>query len=227
MYHDRRTSPRSVLDNHLSVVDDFKATMHQLQRRHPSSDIYAISISYGTSVLVNYMAQMQEKSIVKAGVAVSSPFDFWKSKVKIETDHYNFYEKFIVKQYRTMLKSNYQDWKNSPSELKLDIDHVLEMGSLDELDERFHRTVVGKSVPEFYNELSLLTDDKIPRIARPFLFLQSHDDPFCDNTSLPTHLIANNPHLLFAMTKRGSHVAWWTGNISPDRVSPLYLTIVV
>ena len=42
--------------------------------------------------MVNYMSEMKENSLIKAGIAVSSPFDFLSSKNYIKSQHFGFYE---------------------------------------------------------------------------------------------------------------------------------------
>lgn len=149
IYSDRRAGPRSLIasNEYLDVYKDFEQTIEELQRQQPQTNIYAVGISYGTSVMVDYLANRATNSVIKGAVAVSSPFDFYLSKEVIKHKHFNFYEQFIVKQYKNMLIKNKRDWLDKKEgKMGIDIDRVLEVQSLDELDEVFHKGLTGVGV---------------------------------------------------------------------------------
>lgn len=78
---------------------------------------------------------------------------------------------------------------------------------LEEVDKLLLEQLSEKTLEEFYAESSCIS--YISEINRPFLFINSIDDPIIPKEVVPTKICANNPNVGVVLL-RGGHLGFFT-----------------
>lgn len=176
--------------------------------KNDSKEIYALGISLGANLLINYMSQYENP--FKAAVSISCPFDLVAACNLMKGTMYEWWVlSGATKDYLEPI-STHKIADTIKSKFGISFEEVFKTDSWDEVVRTFvAKTCLSKepngskSVTEYYNKASCLF--RIKDIDIPTLVLLSKDDPIINYGIVPIDTCKANENVIVAVTKNGSH----------------------
>lgn len=183
-------------------IDDLKAVVDHVSNRFSNVPVFSMGFSLGGSILMRYLAKTQD-SPLKAGIAVSMPFDFAKSADYLVP----FYQRVLLRSLKRKL------------ETKIEMGHELpvsaaELKKLSNL-RTFDALITAKmnnyeSVDQYYADAS--TRGLLKDIEHPSLLLHAMDDPFVPPNSIPDQKELSK-HTRMEVSQHGGHMGFIKGGL--------------
>ncbi|KAK9843739.1 hypothetical protein WJX81_004527 [Elliptochloris bilobata] len=202
------TSPRCYS---AAFTDDVHQAVCEVRQRFPGAPIVAAAYSLGAVILTKYLAEADtghwpgEGSGIAGAALVSNPLCLHASSAALSrpwTLPY-LYNLGLALRLRQYLREH-----SSALASHVQVDPGTEAWTISHFDETVVCRLFGyEDVHEYYHDSS--SQNYIPFVRTPALFLVSADDPFLGR--LPRAECAANPHTLLAVTPRGGHVAFLEG----------------
>jgi predicted alpha/beta-fold hydrolase len=204
----------------LCASEDYEFIIRKVQKKHPKAPIVALGTSMGAGLLLRHAAETGEKCLLKAIVAVATPFDYIKCRAKLNHwwPYFGFSDAYIVKSLHDQVDQVLLDLSMMEDDIKekgISIDEVMNVKSSQEFDEKLTIKICDcKSTEQYYLDASV--DQHVHKIKVPVLALSSKDDPIVSIECVPVDKIVKNPNIILALTHIGGHVAFYSG-IVPKR----------
>ena len=189
--------------NTLGNPDDFAAQLKHIESCFPQSDLYATGISAGSGALAHYLGAVGSNTSLKAAMTYCPAYDMRNAFSRAKP----FYSKMMTKKLqKAFILPNEKTFGH--------LDSFEAMKSCEDMHE-YHQHLygmAGNDSTEDYMQKSnpaVVFDD----IKIPLLILNAQDDPVChiDNVYEHQHRIEKMPNVILAVTKRGSHCAYFEG----------------
>jgi len=188
---------------------DLEFAISHVKRKYPNAPLLAVGTSFGGNQLLRYLGDNPNKKDFDAGVLLSAPFDLEDCLKGVEN---SVYEEFFIKSYfeKTFLPhiDTYQALAESHGIL---VEDILKVKSLRDYHSLFTVKLYEHKDIQDYFILSKVFDSHINNVKIPLLVLHSKDDPIAVSKSIPVETLAKNPNIIYAETKRGGHLCWFTG----------------
>ena len=185
----------------------------ELRRRYPGRPLGALGFSLGGNVLLKYAGELGDDASERFGAlaTISVPFDLTAGTQAIETGAMGrLYTHYFLRSLHRKTRA-----KEALLDELLDLETVMAARTLREYDDAATAPLHGfPGAARYYREAS--SARFLHRIRVPTLLLQSTDDPFLPLEALPREQMAENPHLLPALTTGGGHVGF-VGGAGPWR----------
>ncbi|KAH9107997.1 hypothetical protein AeMF1_016734 [Aphanomyces euteiches] len=194
---------------------DIRQVVTYLRRKHvPKAPLLAVGFSLGANLLVKYLGEEGDKCQITAAVSVGNPFDGMEI---FRHMHHSSYATQMV-YYRAMTKkflrlffeeSNaHEHFVNHPT---VDLKAMKSCATMWDVDQIMACKVFGyRSVNEYYRDCS--STPYVLNVKIPLLCLSAKDDPVCVHTAVPIDDCLANENIILAMTHRGGHLGFFTGN---------------
>ena len=189
--------------NTLGNADDFAEQLKHIQSCFPQSNLYATGISAGSGALAQYLGRVGENTPLKAAMAYCPAYDMRNAFSRAKP----FYSKMMAKKLKkAFIYPNEQTFGH--------LDSFEAMKQVEDLHD-YHQHLygmAGNSDTEDYMQNSnpaVVFDN----IKIPMLILNAEDEPVChiDNVYEHQHRMEKMPNVILAVTKRGSHCAYFEG----------------
>jgi predicted alpha/beta-fold hydrolase len=162
-----------------------------------TSDIRYILKHYANCV-TNFLAEYEDKQRIRMGVSVCCPFDFYKLRSMFQKT--SFYKRLInyvmTRDYKRYIKKSTVDrlcFNNTTFLHEVDA-KLLEITGIDMSD-------------DFYKQNSCVRI--LDKIDKPFLFLNSSDDPVIPENIIPFDTCKRNKNISLIILK-GGHLCFFT-----------------
>ena len=211
-----------------ACAGDVGAILTHLELTYPGSPLYAVGWSLGGGLLLSHMGEAGRACPLRGAMAVSPLVDF-----AANYDHMlagsltRFYLPLIMVPLLAYLFRHRRALSTGdrPISWLRDVLPAPFRGKF-RLDEIFGRLWGLETAAEYHRAGS--AKHVLDHIRVRTLIVHSEDDPICPVSALPLERMAENPHLLVAITKHGGHMGY-TAGISPltgtwtDRVLVHYL----
>jgi len=180
-----------------------------VQKKFPDAPIVAVGTSFGGNQLIRYLGQGETKTKIAGGVLLAAPFDIDDCVDQIKN---TVYEKFFIKNYlEKNFLPNIDIFKSLKESHGVDIDKVMSVKTLREYHSHFTvKLFEHKDVSEYFL-LSKVSEQQIKNIKVPLLVLHAKDDPIAVHKSIPIDTLKTNSNIIYAETKRGGHLCWFSG----------------
>ncbi|GAB4579713.1 MAG: hydrolase [Anaerolineales bacterium] len=195
-------SPRAY---HSGETGDLAFVIAWLGEKFPGRRLMAVGFSLGANMLIRYLGERGDNTPLRAGVAVSPPFDLGRGSDRMAQGFNNLYTQTFLRRLKrkTLAKAAlYQGL--------LDIPTVLAARNLREFDDAFIAPVYGfRDADDYYTQSS--SGPFLVGIRVPTLIIRSKDDPFFDPADIPYEVLNTNPFLTPAITEKGGHVGFMEG----------------
>jgi len=187
-------------------VQDLTEAIEHIEKAYPSSKLYGIGLSAGSALLCSYLGETGDASRLEAGVLISPGYNafelFCLGRIHRVYDYFMTFtlKKFLLKHER---------------ELKhvIDVPKAMAATSIREFDEHVFMKMHGYTDLESYwahnNPMRA-----VENIRRPMLCLNALDDPVCTKGTIRYDQFEDNPKAMLVETGKGSHCAFFEGNIS-------------
>ncbi len=191
---------------HAGDTEDVDFIIKILQQRSAGLPIAAIGFSLGGNVLLKWLGQAGEKKLLDAAVAISVPFDLYKSVITISSGFSKLYQWYLLNCLHKKTRRKLQSHINT-----ITLPKISSIKTLYEFDNQITAPIHGFSdAMEYYARASCR--QYLNSVQVPTLLLQAKDDPFVSPDSLP------QPHELakaiqFELTPKGGHVGFVSGDL--------------
>ncbi|XP_042627152.1 protein ABHD15 isoform X2 [Cyprinus carpio] len=194
---------------------DLREAVRYIRYRQPAGQIYAVSESTGSGLLLSYLGECGSSSYVTAAACLSPVFrcQSWFESGPTWLFHWALllYQKICLSRYKTVL-----------GEL-VHTDNLFSSCSLKAMEEALFchsglkgTTTEGAGSWEVYWEHNDPLRD-IDEVAIPVLCVCSQDDPIRGDphATLPLELFESNPHFFLLLTNHGGHCGFSTSDEGP------------
>ena len=193
---------------HGGETSDLTWVVEKISAENPGSPIYMTGASLGANILLKYFGEQGENipPAVRAGVAVSTPFDLALSARTLEKGFARFYMRNLVKGMRAKVKAKRVKYPGFVDEKRLDA-----VQTLTEFDDLVTAPVHGfRDANDYWSKSSSIRF--LGGVRRPVLLISAKDDPFFPGDALPAAEVAANPYLTAEFSERGGHVGFLEGS---------------
>jgi len=182
---------------------DTRSVADHIKLKYPDAPLFAIGFSMGANILAKYLGEEGTETPIVSAVCISNPFDFQGVSRYDALKRIRLYNRFLTYE----LQEYVQRHKEILEKSSIDMKQVMKSSYMSEFDEdcviKLHNFA---TLDDYYNYCSSI--HKIPHIRIPTLFLNAEDDPFINHRVVPYNLAEKNPYVIFALTRRGGHIAY-------------------
>lgn len=190
---------------HSGETGDLHTLVTMLKQRFPGRPIAAIGISLGGNVLLKYLGEQGRQCQLLAAMAVSVPLVLSESALALNKGFSRFYQRYLINSLHIKLRNKYKD-KSAPVDLK----QLHKWNDFYTFDHNVTAPIHGfTDADDYYTRSS--SRQFLKDIANPTFILQSKDDPFITNNSIPTDNELSD-RVTFELSEHGGHVGFIYGN---------------
>lgn len=192
--------------NTVGDIDDLILILRKIKARYPLLPIYAIGSSAGSSLLVRYLGEHSDNSLIDAASVISAGYDFERSL---------FYPKSIPDYIITnkiknfFLYSNKEVLCNYNKVVYNKLKNVKNIREWHHYQWQFSKKSSNKKEYFLYNNPS----NVIKKVTQPILYINAMDDFMFPRDLVYRYidLIYSNPNKIIVHTERGSHLGFYKG----------------
>ncbi len=191
---------------HSGDTGDAQQLFTYLKQRYPERPLAAVGISLGGNVLLKYLGEKGNESLLAAAIAISVPFDLADGARALGKGASRLYQWHLISHIRDKMKDKFRD-RPAP----VDMNKLEQWRDFFSLDDNVTAPVHGfKDVDDYYTRSS--SRQFLPDITIPTLVLHSADDPFMSTAAIPTN--AELPDVVtLELSQRGGHVGFVYGSL--------------
>jgi len=206
---------------HAGKADDVAFTIDLILQENPFKKIFAIGISIGGSILINYLGNYKIKNPLTGAVAVSVPYDLYETAMFLNRGFSKNYQRYIMNSLKQDLKTKFKH-----IDCPIDLDKALNQNNLYDFDDVATAPLNNfNGARDYYEQCS--AKQYLKNIEVPTLLIHAKDDPFMPATSIPTE---NNfsEFVNLELYEKGGHVGFiegktpWQPTYYLDRRIPSY-----
>jgi len=187
---------------HSGETGDFDFVARLLAPR--STRLVAVGASLGGNVLLKWLGEHPDQTLVSAAAAFSVPFDLGAGA--------RYVNRLYVARFMRSLKRKVAELLTRSPEMRdrVDLAATLRARTFVEFDDAATAPIHGfASADDYYTRSSSL--QFLPRIQTPTLILNAEDDPFLPREALERARAAASPAIEFVTTKCGGHTGFVSG----------------
>ncbi|SRR5579884_77437 len=192
---------------HSGETTDLDWVVRRLIARFPGSPLFVIGFSLGGNVLLKWLGEQGAKApdAVRAGVAISVPFDLAAAARNIDRGFSRIYGRVFLKtlKEKALIKERQYPGLVDPA-------CVRRIDSFAEFDDRVTAPIHG-----FRDGLDYWTSTSskkfLEAIRRPVLLINAQNDPFLPRECLPLKIIAQSDWLTADFPPSGGHTGFVAG----------------
>jgi hypothetical protein len=189
---------------HSGDTGDFDFLVRTLRDRLPNTKLVAFAASLGGNVLLKWLGEQPDQSIIKAAATLSVPYDLGAGARHLETTAAG---RFYVSRFLNTLKTKVM---REDIAALLDIERVRRTKTFWEFDDAATAPLHGfRDADDYYTRSSSI--HFLERIKTPTLAVNAEDDPFLPADALERARLAASPAIDFRTTPRGGHVGFISG----------------
>jgi uncharacterized protein len=197
---------------HSGETDDLRRVVSHIRSRG-GGPIGAVGFSLGGNVLLKYLGEESERSVIQAAAAVSVPFDLAAGCAALEATFLGrrLYAPYFLRKLRAKTRR-----KARQLEGRCEVERALRARTLREFDEAATAPLHGfRDAADYYAQCS--SARFIEAIRVPTLLLQAEDDPFLPAAHLPRVAAAGNAWVTPVFVRTGGHVGFIGGSLLRPR----------
>lgn len=186
---------------------DLAWVIARVRGQHPASPIVCVGFSLGGNVLLKYLGEQGEAlpEQVRAAVAVSAPVDLALSARALEHGFSRVYGSRLV---AGLKRKTFQKLAAYPD--LVDAGALKSVRTLGAFDDLVTGPVHGfKNAKDYWGKSS--SASFLPRIRRPTLLINAHNDPFLPAEALPMRAVSENAFLSAEFPAAGGHLGFLEG----------------
>jgi predicted alpha/beta-fold hydrolase len=189
---------------HSGDTGDIDALIKILRAREPVTPIAVIGFSIGGNVLLKWLGETADSTILTAAVAVSVPFQLNKSVDHLHQGFSRVYEKHLL---RSLCDKITEKFRTQPAPMTLP--SVASIKTIRQFDDEITAPLHGfLSAEDYYVRSS--SRQFLKSIAVPTLILQAKDDPFMPDSVIPS-VSELSSVVKLEVSQHGGHVGFISG----------------
>ena len=199
--------PRSY---HSGDTGDLGEVLKVIKAEYKDVPFLATGYSLGGNVLLKYLGEQGEKSLIDYAAAISVPFLLAPSSQRLDRGFSKAYRNRLLSELKDKVKRKFANDKV----LEINMDDVDSINTFFQFDQLFTAPLHGfKDAIDYYQKAS--SRQFLKSIRKPTLILHSADDPFMTKEVIPTpEEIADCVTL--ELSQQGGHVGFLTGKYPWD-----------
>ncbi|QXI38240.1 hydrolase [Pseudomonas xantholysinigenes] len=200
---------------HSGASEDLAETIRHLRAQRPLAPLYAVGYSLGGNVLLKYLGESGSASQLEAAVAVSVPFRLDQCADRIGQGFSKIYQAHFMREMLAYVQDKQRHFRDQGHHQGLaEIERLGPLRNLRtfwDFDGRVTAPLNGFSdAHDYYRRAS--SRYYLGENRTPTLIIQSSDDPFVFDHSLPNaHELAAGTQ--FELHSRGGHVGFVDGSL--------------
>lgn len=194
--------------NTMGNTHDLRHQISAVQKRRPQAPLFAVGLSAGSGLLVRYIGEEGANTPLSGSVVFCPAYDIRTAFHRIQ----RFYDSYMTKRLKEFFLQQHKEvLQHQPG-----YERCSQARTMAEFHERLY-SLAGFATPDEYFEAS----NPMPvshHNRTPTLVINAQDDPICAQESLEEGLetLGRQPeHYIVAVTRRGSHCAFYEGNLRP------------
>ncbi|XP_033748939.1 protein ABHD15-like [Pecten maximus] len=192
---------------------DVRQTVLYIHQKHPRTQIVAMAMGSGSTVLFSYLGEYGSSTRLKAAAFVSPVYDVTQSLIRGIS---KFYEFFLLSKLKLMLFTH----AHALSEV-VDIGRAMLSWNMSTF-QKYVYCRGNESHDQFLERNDPMRD--VDDISVPVLCVSSTDDPVCKHRDTPFDIFQFYPNMLLVATEHGGHCGFlesihrpaWTDKLSVD-----------
>lgn len=190
---------------HSGDTGDISFVVDTLFKRYPDLNLAVIGYSLGGNVLLKWLGETGRDNPIKAGIAVSVPFELHKAARRIQSGFSKFYQWYFIRCLRERMSTKFKTKNNDPE----DISVLYKLNTMIAFDDAITAPFHGFSgVDEYYTTAS--SRQYLSSIQVPTLIVHAKDDPFMTEDMIPS-TDELSPKVTLELSDSGGHVGFVTG----------------
>lgn len=195
---------------HLGQTNDLTLLFNYLHNTCPKTRLAAVGYSMGGNLLLKWLGENPQQSLIQAAVAVSAPYDLRAASAAIRQGKGRFYQWLLLRDLRRYVNNKYQ-YPNATISLK----SIAEVKSFWSLDEKVTAPMNGfRNAVDYYHRSSC--GPWIKYITTPTLIIHAKDDPMIPAATIPPNN-AFTQTVTLELSEYGGHVGFVGGSLhKPD-----------
>jgi len=190
---------------HAGKADDIAFIIDQIIQEKPDKKYFAIGVSIGGSILVNYLGNYQRNNPLTSAVVISVPYDLYETAIYLDNGFAKNYQRYMMKtlKYDLQVKFEYR-------ECPIDLKKALNAKNLYDFDDAATAPLNNfDTVMDYYKICS--AKQYLKNIQTSTLLIHARDDPFTPLKSIPTEDELSN-FVKLELYEKGGHVGFIEGN---------------
>jgi predicted alpha/beta-fold hydrolase len=199
---------------HGGQTADLKEVIVSLKNRHADHRIFVVGFSIGGNILLKYLGESKESSLVDGAVAISVPFSLKQTQISLGKGFSQIYQHYLLARLKYLLIKKIIINRHK----EIDPWSVLWIRNFNQFDELITAPLHGfRDAEEYY----LLASSKhyLRDIRTKTLIIQAEDDPFFPKEEIPG-IGELSPAIELLITKNGGHVGFVAGDY--PTTAPIY-----
>ncbi|PSW19213.1 hydrolase [Photobacterium sanctipauli] len=195
--------PRSY---HSGETQDARYFIEWLRQRLPTQPLFAVGVSLGGNMLVNYLAEHQHDSHLTAAQVISPPLDLASCSSRIQQGFSKVYQQYLLGSMKRNLGKKIQAL---PEAMPLKHDQAEKIRTLWQFDEQVTAPLHGfDNADDYYRRCSGL--GKLAKVSIPLRVIHAKDDPFMTDAVIPSEPLPE--HIDYDLCHKGGHVGFVSGS---------------
>lgn len=188
--------------------DDWRHVLNHIKSVFPKAPIYMVGVSMGALNIQRYLIDYSEDPIVRAAVAISSP---WNAR-KI-SDHVlgqRLLLKLMLPAQIRMVRQHMHSEKfmEKMKSRGIDVEKVLAVKTNRDFDRLFSIGDLGLTHTDQYYDM-LTAHSLVDKIKVPMLAINSMDDHLIPRCNIPEADIPKNPNIIQLLVAGGGHIEYF------------------
>jgi len=197
--------PRSY---HSGETEDLLQVLQVLKKTHPCTQIMCTGFSLGANVLLKYLGESRDQSLVDSAAAISVPFLLKNASSRMDCGFSRFYRNRLLKELKKKTRKKMHEHLIELTGLGEDMDKI---ATFYDFDDKVTAPLHGfKGATDYYNSCSCRSFLK--NISIPTLILHAADDPFMTDDVIPVEDELSETVTL-ELSAGGGHVGFITGSV--------------
>jgi predicted alpha/beta-fold hydrolase len=202
---EQNATPRAY---HSGETEDAWYFLNWLEQKFPESRKVAMGFSLGANMLLKLLSEQPKQKIVKAAMAVSTPFNLALCATSINQGFSKVYQAYLLKSMvnNLLIKMRNMDYGKL---LKVTESQIKEFKSFRDFDEHITAPLHGfVDADDYYKKSS--SRNFLKGIATPTLVVHAKDDPFMHHSIVPDAGVLS-PSVCIEVSEKGGHVGFMQG----------------
>lgn len=190
-----------LLYHHASIEDLEQVISHVIQKGF--SEIFLIGFSLGGDQIMNYLGTKKTPEAIKAGVAISAPFQLRSSAEKLQTGFSKIYQRRFIGKVRAKIAAKTLQFPEA-----VPADAPAHIKNFDDVVSRFIIPVHGgySDLDDYYRNAS--PGNSVAGIQLPLLVINAWDDPILGTMDHPIEMAKAHNYLFLETPDHGGHCAF-------------------
>jgi predicted alpha/beta-fold hydrolase len=193
---------------HSGETQDAWYFLNWLEHKFPETRKAAMGFSLGANMLLKLLSEQPKQQIVKAAMAVSTPFNLALCAISINQGFSRVYQAYLLKSMvsNLLIKMRNMDYSKL---IKVSESQIKQFRDFRDFDQHITAPLHGfEDADDYYQKCS--SQHFIKGIATPTLVIHAKDDPFMHSSIVPDAVLLS-PSVCLEVSEKGGHVGFMQG----------------